>query len=325
MDQKGYVMSGLSFLLAIPAIFLVAVLVDMVHIGSESQSRVLQSDATFYAAEDIEFNTPIITEKTLQKITQTVIQSGKPLEDSRLDIKNALQGEMDSLSKKYSENGGINVKCTILSVDSSPDPFKIRVKSTVYVNKGSITHNESLSQDISIIDTNYPIPDPIPFIKCKSYGGITNTSTKICYGSSLVNFLKTKNMTNAEAYENSSSSLFIKKCPYDPYIGHGNSKSFIVLKNCIETGYFHESSDGACFLCRLEGKATCPHYGFETFIVPSNSSNLNIKSAPCSIDHVIFNETSYPGKEITYYVYGVNHYRLFLDNGHRQKYGLPMY
>jgi hypothetical protein len=219
----------------------------------------------------------------------------------------------------------MNVTCKIWHVDSSPDPFKIEVKSDIYVSKGSVTHNGSVSQDISIIDPSYPIPDPEPFMKCKNYGGVTNTSTKVLYGSSLVDLLNTKNMTNTEVYENATSPLFIKKCPYDPYVGHGNFPSFIVLKNCIDNGYFHESSDGTCFLCRLEGKATCPHYGFETFIVPSSSfSNLTSKS-PCSIDHVIFNGTVYPGNGIVYYADGSNYCKLFLDNGHRQKYGLPTY
>ena len=78
-----------------------------------------------------------------------------------------------------------------------------------------MTHNESISQNVSIIDPNYPIPDPLPFIKCKKYGEITNTSTKILYGSSLANLLKAENLTNADVYENASSPLFIKKCPYD--------------------------------------------------------------------------------------------------------------
>lgn len=90
-------------------------------------------------------------------------------------------------------------------------------------------------------------------------------------------------------------------------------------------GYFHESSDGSCFLCRLEGKATCPHYGFETFIVPSNSFNSTLIFAPCSIEHVIFGDDVYSGKGIVYYSNDSNYFKLFLDNGHRQKYGLPTY
>ena len=154
---------------------------------------------------------------------------------------------MDDLSKKYHDNEGINVTCKIWSVDPSQDPFEIEVNSTVCVSKGDVTHNESISQNVSIIDPNYPIPDPLPFIKCKKYGEITNTSTKILYGSSLANLLKAENLTNADVYENASSPLFIKKCPYDPYINHGNYPYFVVLKNCIDNGYFHESNDGSCF------------------------------------------------------------------------------
>jgi hypothetical protein len=324
MDQKGYIISGLTFLLMIPAIFLIIVFVDMAHTGVESQSLAIQSDVTFYAAKDVEGNIPVITEKVLQKTTDEVIKTGDPLPSGRMAIKKGLQEEMDHLSEKY-YNEGINVTCKIWSVNTASDPFKIEVNSTIYVKKGSVTHNESISQNVSIIDPNYPIPDPLPFIKCKKYGGVTNTSTKILYGSSLANLLKSKNLTNTYVYENATSPLFIKKCPYDPYIGHGNFPSFIVLKNCIDNGYFHESSDGTCFLCRLEGKATCHHYGFETFVAPSNSSNSTLMFAPCSSEHVIFDDFVYSGKGIVYYSNSSNYWKLFLDNGHRKKYGLPTY
>lgn len=324
MDQKGYIISGLTFLLMIPAVLLMAVFLDVAHIGSESQCLAIQSDVTFYAAKDIERNIPVLTEKILQKVANEVIKTGDPLSNSRSHIKNSLKEELNHLSEKYC-NEGMNVTCEVWSVHSSKDPFKIEVKSTICLSKGTVVHNESIIQDISIIDPDYPIPDPEPFIKCKKYGGVKNTSTKIFYGSSLVNLLKTKNITNVEVYENATSPLVIKKCPYDPYSNHGNFPHFIVLKNCIDNGYFHESNDGTCFLCRLEGKATCSHYGFETFIVPSASSNSTSITAPCSIDHVIFNGTVYPGKGITYCYDKYNYYELFLDDGHRQKYGLPTY
>ena len=125
-------------------------------------------------------------------------------------------------------------------------------------------------------------------------------------------------------YENSSSPLYIKKCPFDPYLSHGNSNKLQTLKNCIENGYYHESNDGACFLCRLEGKSTCSHYGLETFIVPA-SNNKSVSTAPCSIDHVIFNEDingTYNGEVVEYYSSFNNYFRIFLDNGHRTKYGI---
>lgn len=325
MDQKGYIMSGLTLLLIIPVFLLMAVFVDMVQTGSETQSLGVQSDVTFYTAKDIEGNIPVLTEKILQKATNNVIETGNPLDDSRNYIKNDLQEELNQLSQKYQNSEHMNVTCKIWSLNPTQDPFKIEVNSTIYVQKGNIAHNEHISQNISIIDSNYPVQDPLPFIKCKNYGKITNTSTKILYGSSLVRLLKVKHLKNANVYENATSPLFIKRCPYDPYIGHGNFPYFVVLKNCIDNGYFHDSSDGSCFLCRLEGKVTCPHYGFETFVAPSNSSNSTLMFAPCSSEHVIFDNNPYSGKGIVYYLDKSNYLKLFLDNGHRQKYGLPMY
>ena len=82
MDQKGYVMSGLSFLLMIPVVLLMATFVDMTHSGSESQSVAVQSDIVFYTAKDIKGNIPVMTEKILQNTTENVIETGDPLPDS---------------------------------------------------------------------------------------------------------------------------------------------------------------------------------------------------------------------------------------------------
>ena len=320
MDQKGYVISSLSFLLIIPAICIVATFVNMTHTGSQSQALSIQSDVVLSTTSDVENNIPPIAEKLLQKTANDVIKCGCPLQDSRRVIKSSLQDEMDNLNEKYT-NEGINATCKIISVDTAEDPFKVEINSTISVNKGNVIHKENTSQDISIIDPNYPLPDPLPFIKCKNFGGVTNTSTRIVYGASLVNYLKNENMSNAEVYLNATAPLIIKKCPYDPYISHGHSKNLTDLKNCIDNGYFHESSDGACYLCRLEGKGICSHYGMETFIIPSASANETLTSGPCGSDHVIFND-HYEGYSSIYCSNSTGYYKIFLENGHRSKYGL---
>lgn len=321
MDQKGYVISGLSFLLIIPAIYLIAVFADMTHTGSQSQGLMIQSDVVLSTERDIESNLPLIAESTLQKTANEVIAGGNPLQNSKSALKSSLQIKVNDFTKKYS-NEGINATCRILSINTAQDPFKIEINSTISINKGSVIHKEHISQNISIIDSNYPLPDPLPFIKCKNFGGATNTSTRVIYGSSLANFLNSrKNMSNTEVYINATSPLIIKKCPYDPYKSHGESQNRIDLKNCIANGYYHESSDGACYLCRLEGKAVCPHYGMETFIIPSISANKTLFSAPCSSDHVIFND-NYEGYGVIYNSDITGYYKLFLENGHQSKYGL---
>lgn len=328
MDQRGYVMSGLSLLLVVPAFLLLAVFVEMTQEGGTSVATTLQSDTAFYVAKNIEEEIPTLGLEVLRSEAEKTSETGNPLTDSEITVKQDIQRVMDEKTEEYHNSTGVEVNCTILNVGPSPDPFAVEVNSTVCTSKGSITHNERLKQEISIGDAESRILDPIPFIKCRNYGGVTNTSDRILYGSSLENYLKIRGIPNAEAYKNSSTPLFIKKCPYDPYVYHGQSKNRIALRNCLENGYSHESSDGACFLCRLEGKSTCPHYGFETFIKPAPFMNKTFNSAPCSSDHVIFNDTNpdgsgtYKGNAIEYYTDGTHHFYIFLDNGHASKYGL---
>ncbi|MBP2045870.1 hypothetical protein J2756_001108 [Methanobacterium aggregans] len=328
MDSRGYAMTAMSFLMVLPALLLVAVLFDMSHTGSSSASTNLGSDAVLQTAKDVERDVPILTGQVLMEEDKKVIQSGKGLQNSRESVKNNLQAKLDSKYEYYGNNTGLKVRCEVRAVDSSAEPFEVEVNSTVWVEKGDIIHVENLTQEVSIISPQCRVADPVPFIKCEGHGGVTNTSERIVYGSSLENYFNSRGVPNAGAYENATSPLFIKKCPYDPYKSHGESEGFIVLKNCIDNGYFHESSDGSCFLCRLEGKSTCFHYGFETFVVPAHSPNNTVNSAPCSSDHVIFNDTNpdgsgtYPGNSVIYYQDGGYYFKLFLDNGHQNKYGI---
>lgn len=335
MDNRGYVMSGMSFLLVLPAILLFAVFLDLTTGGVEENSRVLGSGAVLNTAKDLEADIMVAGKEVLKSEADSVVSSGTPLSNSRVVIKADLQTKMDQMVQDYEDNSGMEVDCNITSVGNSEDPFAVQVNSTIYVGKGNITHWEFVSQDIPLTDPQYPIPNPLPFIKCKDHGGIQVINNKIAFGSTLVNYLEKRGVENAFAYENSTTTFIIKKCPYDPYIMHGTNNN--TLKNCIDNGYFHESADGPCFLCRLEGKGTCPHYGMETFIVPCSSANTSVNSsnssstnftctAPSSIDHVIFDETTnntYPGYGIIYYSDGVNLLILYLDNAHRQKYGFP--
>ena len=335
MENKGYILGGLSFLLIIPSILLLMVLVDMVNMD-ESVDTIIKSDNSFYISGDVERNIPIITRQVLKETVDNAIYNGNPIPNSRILIKNAVEYKMKDLCDNYQKNSGVNVKCIINSVDSGSDPFDVEVNSTILVMKDNITYNHVVNQNISILsdhqikfstnsnDSN-EIPDPLPFIKCKKFGGISIKNDRISYGSSLRKYLNGVN--GSEIYENASSPYYIRKCPYDPYISHGNSTKFTTLKNCIDNGYYHESNDGACLLCRLEGRATCNHYGFETFIVPSNEGNQHVIRAPCSIDHVIFGNENfcdpYPGDSVQYYFNDNNSYELFLDGGHRAKYGVP--
>jgi hypothetical protein len=341
MDNNGYVMSLSSFFLILPAVLLLIVLANMTADQTSIQQAMLNSQDVTGVTTDLETNVPLIGREVLRDKSFQVVSSGNPLSNSRKEVKEEFQHRMDIFCSKYSSKG-LAVECKILNVDNSYDPFCVEVKSRVVVQKNTLKHEVNLTQNISLTNGSFPICNPLPFVKCKSHGGATISGDRIVYGHSLANYLKSRGIENFEAYDNATSSLYIKKCPYDPYILHGNTDQLINLKNCIDNGFYHESSDGSCFLCRLEGKGTCPHYGMETFIIPAPSVNTlfenssvnvsfsnNSSTAPSSVDHVIFNETgshgTYSGCSLMYFTNGTHKYQLYLDNSHRQKYGLPSF
>lgn len=333
MDKKGYVMGGLAFLLLIPSVIMLIMLIDVINMD-KSYNMILESDTAFQISADIERNVPIIASQTLRESTKEVMNTGKPLSDSRKHIKNIIQSKINCFIRNYHHETGVNMMCVVKSVDSDLDPFVIQINSSIQVSKDNISYNRNISQKIAItcIDVQntiengnvYKLEDPLPFIKCKKYGGIETKDGRIYYRSSITKYLNSRHIPNSTAYENSSSPLYIKKCPYEPYTTHGNSKRLFNLKNCIDNGYYHESNDGACFLCRLEGKSTCNHIGLETFIVPNQTIANTLLSAPSSPDHVIFDDRGeiYLGTAVEYYSIGHRSFKIFLDHGHCLKYGL---
>jgi hypothetical protein len=337
MESKGYVIGALSFLMILPSILLLMVLIDMLNLDNTSNTM-LKSDTAYYITGDVERNIPAITRQSLNEIIDNTIKTGDPLPNSRIVIKNLIESKMGHINAVYKNQSGLNIKCIITSVDSASNPFEIEVNSTILVSKDNISFNRNICQKISILGSYYQkknsldpdsflmIRDPLPFIKCKKFGGLNVKEGKIIYGSSLTKYLNRRGVKGADIYKNAISPLYIKRCPYEPYISHGNSRKYMTLKNCIENQYYHESSDGACILCRLEGKSTCNHYGFETFIIPAPSDNHRTLRAPCSIDHVIFNDKpfgdAYQGDAVEYYFNRNVSYNIFLDNGHRTKYGV---
>ena len=317
MDEKGYIISSLSFLLIIPAILLVFVLLDINNTGIETSSLTVQSKNVFYVANDLKNNIQLISKEIINETAMKIIDNGA-VKDSRKTIKDQLQLKINQLITNYEYSDGVNINCTIRSVDNGNDPFIIQVNSTIQVSKNGVSHNENVSQNVSLEG----LPDCLPFIKCRGYGRLDIVDDRINYNSCLFNLLNKKNITNFFVYINATSPYLIKRCPYHPYITHEN---FLTLKNCIDNGYYHESNDGACYLCRMEGKGVCPHYGLETFIISSPISNSTLTLAPCSVDHVIFNETVFCGMGLHYHQDTLKYYNIYLDNGHRSKYGIKNY
>lgn len=325
MDHQGYVLSLISFLLIIPAVLMMILIIDAGYSLGKEESLIVSSNQVSNTMNDLQENIGTLSNLEVQKVTYQVIETGEPVPNSRELLKERIQEETNNLINKYKDNQDLDINCSIISVDNTSDPFIIELRAIIIVGKDETVCERKITHQISLEEYDPPLPDPLPFIKCKNQGNLKIIDGKIIYDSSLVSYLESRNIENAYFYENATSSALIRKCPYSPYESHGNT--YLTLINCLENGFYHESNDGACFLCRLEGKATCSHRGFETFIIPAPTTNYNLLSAPCSIDHVIFDDTvlngTYSGMALIYREFAGRYYFLFLDNGHRNKYGLP--
>ena len=183
--------------------------------------------------------------------------------------------------------------------------FKVKIN----VKKNNNRFSKIINKNVSIEG----LKDPLPLAKLSVASGIFIQGKKLNYKNALTRYMKIRNLDSPFSYAFATTPLYIKKCPYDPYIHHGDN-NMAVLKDCLKQGYFHESADGSCYLCRLEGKGKCPHYGMEVFIQPHTP--LTNDSISCS-DHVIFSD-HYKGEKIN--KLDIN--SLILDSSHRKKYGL---
>ena len=314
-DRNGNIFAIASILFIIP-IILMAIMISTLSIdASNINQKSITSNSFNYEIEDYKRNIPVLGYYILDNLSTEIVNSKIAIDDSREEIKNRLQRKLDDKSIQYYKNNNIQIKSNVLYVNNNEDPFYITIKTNIQANLDDLAYEGVIESNISIIN----LKDPLPPIFCGNdstfaYYGIS----KYDYGNSLFNYLHIKSQSNPEAYINATSPAIIKKCHYDPYTQHGDG---ITMKNCIDNGYYHESADGSCYFCRLEGKGGCYHYGLETFIITNKTvDNATIRSTSAS-DHVIF-DYSYPGNSIIIYSYNGLNDIIILDDGHKSKYGL---
>lgn len=317
MDRKGYVLSGISFLLLIPVLILSISFINMINTQNEIMVHSIHSDNLYYASKDIKRNIPVQARESLNETVQEIIYSNLNIDDGPDHITKILQQKIYRFESDLKKNNNLEMECTINSIKPSNNPWFIEINYSLTLSKDKFFYEEKISQLVSIKD----LYDPLPFIICGEYGTLNTSETRIFYGNILREYLQDKGIAYANYYENASSPFIIKSCPYQPYLIHADQNT---MKNCLKNGFYHQSSDGSCYLCRLEGKATCNHAGLEVFINPGPLNETSLISSAVSIDHVIFDKDIYTGKLVTLYSFHSLEYFLFLDNGHRHKYGISV-
>ena len=306
IDSKGNIITGTTvILIASLILILIFVLTSMYTLENEN-SDTIANDNLKYIVNDYNANLDVLTHDSIAEVTEKVYH-GHHIFNSEREIKKVLDKKLNEKNKEYEEKYGVSISSKAISIENTDDPAKLEVTIHLKVSK----NKDKFSGNLKSFTSVEGLKDPLPYAILTPFSGIWHDDNTIHYGASLTAYLTAHGVTKPEGYLLATSPLIIKKCPYDPYIHHGDGNT---LKECLKNGYFHESADGSCYLCRLEGKGICPHYGFEVFIVPHT---VGIEYSVSGSDHVVFHDR-YPGYKLN----PADPTELFLDPSHRTKYGV---
>ena len=306
IDSKGNLILGTTVIL-ITILLLIAIFVftTINYIENENIDS-YENDNFKYIVDDYSNNLEVLGRDSIADACDKVYHTFK-LFNSEDQIKKNLNKKLEKKNEELKEKHDADIRSEVLSVSPTDSPWKVLFKVKLNIKKNNNRFNRIIEKNVSIEG----LRDPLPLAKLGVASGIFIQGDKLNYKNALTRYLKLRNLDSPFSYAFATTPLYIKKCPYDPYIHHGDPG---VLKDCLKQGYFHESADGSCYLCRLEGKGKCPHYGMEVFIQP-HTPLLN-DSISCS-DHVVYHD-HYPGQKID--KLDIN--SLILDSSHQKKYGL---
>ena len=306
IDSRGNMIVGTTAIL-IASLLLICIFVATSMNYIQNQNIDSESNDIFkYIVDDYSSNIEIEGRESVADATGKVY-NGLPISDSQDQIKKNLNKRLEVMNKEFEEKYDVKITSEALSVENTDSPWKLLFKVKLNVEKGSEKYSGIIEKNASVEG----LRDPLPVAKLTIASGIMAYDNQIHYKTALSAYMLIHNFESPESYIEATAPLYIKKCPYDPYVHHGDPG---VLKDCLKKGYFHESADGSCYLCRLEGKGKCPHYGFEVFI--QTHTPLGNESLSCS-DHVVFAD-HYNGAKIDPDDWD----SLILDSSHRKKYGL---
>lgn len=306
IDSKGNIIVGSVAILIISLLLIAIFIITSINYIENENIELKSNNNLKYIIDDYSRNIEVLGRDAIADATQKVY-NGLPVFNSENQIKKNLNKKLEEKNKDYEDKYGVKISSEVLSVENTDSPWKILFKVKVNANKGNANYSNVVERNASVEG----LRDPLPIAKLTIASGILTYDNKIHYKNAIAGYMVIHNFKSPESYIEATAPLYIKKCPYDPYVHHGDPG---VLKDCLKQGYFHESADGSCYLCRLEGKGKCPHYGFEVFI-QTHTYKTN-ESLSCS-DHVVFSDHYY-GEKIN----ASDPNSLILDSSHRKKYGL---
>ncbi|WP_407380753.1 hypothetical protein [Methanobrevibacter sp.] len=307
LDNQGNLITGTTVILVVSLILIVIFIINSINYMESENIDSIENDNVKYIIEDYKRNLEQLGRESIAEETEKLYHA-HTIHDSRKEIKKIMNNKLKDVNLEYKKKYGIDIRSEVTSVESTDSPWKVLFKVRVKADKDSHQYNGIIESNSSIEG----LKDPLPYAKLpKLRYNIQHEWDTIFYFQALSQYLRSNGIDGYEAYVGATAPLTIKKCPYDPYIHHGDGNT---MNDCLKKGYFHESADGSCYLCRLDGKGVCPHYGMEVFIqtyIPWKNESVS-----CS-DHVVFND-HYPGEKLN----KLSPTSLILDDSHAKKYGL---
>lgn len=309
LDDKGNIIVGTTAILIVVLLLMCIFIMASINYIENQNIDSQNTDNFKYIINDYTGDLELLGRESIDEVTQKVY-NGLPVHDSRNEIRKNMNKRLDLKNSEFEDKYGVELSSEVISVENTDSPWKVLFKIRLNGEKDNNRFTKIIESNSSIEG----LRDPLPVAKLTILSGIMAYDDKIHYKTALSSYMLIHHFDSPESYIEATAPLTIKKCPYDPYIHHGDPG---VLKDCLDTGYFHESADGSCYLCRLEGKGKCPHYGMEVFI--QTHTPLGNESLSCS-DHVVFAD-HYNGNKIDPNDWD----SLILDNSHRKKYGLTNY
>ena len=277
-DEKGNFSIIITSLILIGFLILSIIILNSAISQENENNEIVSSNSYQYVLDDYIRNLPLIQHEALEELSEELIENKRPCLDSKRDLKEIIDGKLNEKNQEYYDNYHIQINSSLIAIENTSNPFSYKFKTHIFSVKGDYSFERIVSSDVDCIG----LKDPVPILYLKDYHGLSYNESSYNYGNSLSEFLRANGVENHSFYIDANSPLIIRKCPYDPYKHHGDDNGKL-MKNCRDNGYYHESKDGACYLCRLEGKSGCEHYGFETFINPQKTNETGRVSA-CGSD-----------------------------------------
>jgi hypothetical protein len=255
-DNKGFAFTSIAFLLAVPAVVLVAGLVSMMEIGDTTTSMVISSDSVYYPCEDIKHSFEFSAENyarvyrtNLTGITQRFESNWMPMIDSYFDDAGIdfdassinISFDVSTNSIKYwSENqtNGVNITVTgkngdiICELVSGPLTVSIGEDTSgpifLISSPGNHTHCEPTpTQDLNITLT-YAASEPVTNVVYSLNGGANQSATS------------GMNLTFTAADNMGPNNLTIYGT--DSYGNNGSSTRYFYIKNWAYVSAYSNNS-----------------------------------------------------------------------------------